>query len=133
MNKKFKKLTGLILITIALLAFNVQAEEWKYAMGEGETDPHGIYATAFKRFIEENSRHTIKIYPIGSLGEETDMLEQTKAGILQFLGQSTGYIGGTIPEMDLFTLPYVMPTDTKQLDYFFKNSKVINPITLVIL
>jgi TRAP-type C4-dicarboxylate transport system substrate-binding protein len=54
------------------------------------------------------------------------MLEQTRAGILQFLGQSTGYMGGTIPEMDLFTLPYVMPTDTKQLDYFFKNSKVIN-------
>jgi len=56
------------------------------------------------------------------------MLEQTKAGILQFLGQSTGYMGGTIPEMDLFTLPYVMPTDTKQLDYFFKNSKVINEL-----
>lgn len=126
MNKKFKKLTGFILIAVAALAFNVQAAEWKYAMGEGVTDPQGIYATAFQDFIEENSRHTIKIYPVGSLGEETDMLEQTKAGILQFLGQSTGYMGGTIPEMDLFTLPYVMPTDTKQLNYFFKNSKVIN-------
>jgi len=126
MFQTIKKLTGLVLVTIVVLAFNVQAAEWKYAMGEGETDPQGIYAMAFKNFIEENSRHTIKIYPVGSLGEETDMLEQTKAGILQFLGQSTGYMGGTIPEMDLFTLPYVMPTDTKQLDYFFKNSKVIN-------
>lgn len=126
MVQTFKKLAGLVLIGVVVLAFNVQAAEWKYAMGEGETDPQGIYAMAFKNFIEENSRHTIKIYPVGSLGEETDMLEQTKAGILQFLGQSTGYMGGTIPEMDLFTLPYVMPTDTKQLDYFFKNSKVIN-------
>ena len=114
------------ILLIAATSMNLYAEEWKYAMGEGVNDPQGIYATAFKSFIEENSRHTIKIYPVGSLGEETDMMEQTKAGILQFLGQSTGYMGGTIPEMDLFTLPYVMPTDTKQLDYFFKNSKVIN-------
>jgi len=114
------------ILLIAVTSMNLYAEEWKYAMGEGVNDPQGIYATAFKSFIEENSRHTIKIYPVGSLGEETDMMEQTKAGILQFLGQSTGYMGGTIPEMDLFTLPYVMPTDTKELDYFFKNSKVIN-------
>jgi TRAP-type C4-dicarboxylate transport system substrate-binding protein len=117
-------LAGVLLITAT--SISVHAAEWKYAMGEGESDPQGIYAVAFKNYIEENSRHTIKIYPVGSLGEETDMLEQTRAGILQFLGQSTGYMGGTIPEMDLFTLPYVMPTDTKQLDYFFKNSKVIN-------
>jgi len=114
------------ILLIAVTSMNLYASEWKYAMGEGVNDPQGIYATAFKNFIEENSRHTIKIYPVGSLGEETDMMEQTKAGILQFLGQSTGYMGGTIPEMDLFTLPYVMPTDTRQLDYFFKNSKAIN-------
>jgi TRAP-type C4-dicarboxylate transport system substrate-binding protein len=114
-------LAGVLLITAT--SISVYAAEWKYAMGEGESDPQGIYAVAFKDYIEENSRHTIKIYPVGSLGEETDMLEQTRAGILQFLGQSTGYMGGTIPEMDLFTLPYVMPTDTKQLDYFFQKFK----------
>ncbi len=123
--KLFKALLAGVLL-VAITGMNLYAAEWKYAMGEGLNDPQGIYAVAFKNFIEENSRHTIKIYPVGSLGEETDMMEQTKAGILQFLGQSTGYMGGTIPEMDLFTLPYVLPTDTKQLDYFFKNSKAIN-------
>jgi len=123
--KVFKTLLAAVLL-IAATNISLYAAEWKYAMGEGLSDPQGIYATAFKNYIEENSRYKIKIYPVGSLGEETDMLEQTKAGILQFLGQSTGYMGGTIPEMDMFTLPYVMPTDTNQLDYFFKNSKVIN-------
>lgn len=112
--------------TFVLSGISLSAAEWKYAMGEGLEDPQGIYAVAFKNFIEDNSRHTVKIYPVGSLGEETDMMEQAQAGILQFLGQSTGYMGGTIPEMDLFTLPYVMPTDTAELDYFFKNSKVIH-------
>lgn len=114
------------LLTFVLPGISLSAAEWKYAMGEGLEDPQGIYAVAFKNFIEDNSRHTVKIYPVGSLGEETDMMEQAQADILQFLGQSTGYMGGTIPEMDLFTLPYVMPTDTAELDYFFKNSKVIH-------
>ncbi len=122
--KSFKTLVMGCLITVA--GTGLQAAEWKYAFGEGMSDPQGIYATAFKKFIEENSRNTIKLYKVGSLGEETDMMEQAKAGLLQFIGQSTGYMGGTIPEMDIFTLPYVMPTDTKELDYFFKNSKVIN-------
>lgn len=116
----------LLLLTLLVSATSLNAATWKYAMGEGLNDPQGIYATAFKEYIEENSRHKIKIYPVGSLGEETDMMEQTRAGLLQFLGQSTGYMGGTIPQMDLFTLPYILPTNTKQLDYFFKHSKVIN-------
>lgn len=122
MISKFK----IFVLVITICATTLSAATWKYAMGEGLNDPQGIYATAFKEFIEENSRHKIKIYPVGSLGEETDMMEQTRAGLLQFLGQSTGYMGGTIPEMDLFTLPYILPTNTKQLDYFFKHSKVIN-------
>lgn len=116
------------LLSAASAGIGLNAAEWKYAMGEGLADPQGIYAVAFKDFIEENSRHTVKIYPVGSLGEETDMMEQAQAGILQFIGQSTGYMGGTIPEMDLFSLPYVMPTDTAELDYFFKNSKVVNDL-----
>ncbi len=120
--KLFKGLVIAGLIT----ATSLSAATWKYAFGEGTSDPQGIYATAFKSFIEDNSRNKIELYKVGSLGEETDMMEQTRAGLLHFLGQSTGYMGGTIPEMDVFTVPYVMPTDTKQLDYFFKNSKVIN-------
>lgn len=122
---KLINLKSLILAGM-LVATSLSATTWKYAMGEGLTDPQGIYAVAFKNYIEKHSDNKIKIYPVGSLGEETDLLEQTKFGLLQFLGQSTGYMGGTIPEMDLFTLPYVLPTDTKKLDYFFKHSKAIN-------
>lgn len=125
-KRKLFKILGAGILSLASTGLSLNAAEWKYAMGEGLEDPQGIYAVAFKNFIEENSRHTVKIYPVGSLGEETDMMEQAQAGILDFLGQSTGYMGGTIPEMDLFTLPYVMPTDTAQIDYFFKNSKVIH-------
>lgn len=122
---KLTKFKGLVLAGM-LAASSMSAATWKYAFGEGVSDPQGIYATAFKDFVEENSRHKIELYKVGSLGEEADMMEQAKAGLLHFIGQSTGYMGGTIPQMDVFTVPYVLPTDTKQLDYFFKNSKVVN-------
>jgi len=124
---RMKHLKVLVLAAF-LAATSINAATWKYAFGEGMNDPQGIYANAFKEFIEENSRHKVKLYKVGSLGEEADMMEQAKAGLLHFIGQSTGYMGATIPEMDVFTLPYVLPTDTKQLDYFFKNSKVVNKI-----
>lgn len=110
----------------AFAATAMQAATWKYAMGEGETDPQGIYAMKFKEEIEKNSDHKIQIYPVGTLGEEADILEQAQAGLLQFIGQSTGYMGASIPEMDVFFVPYLMPTDEQQLDTFFRNSKAIN-------
>lgn len=122
---KFKSLK--LLLTAAVLAStSLSAATWKYAFGEGMSDPQGIYANAFKEYIEDNSRHKVQLYTVGSLGEETDMMEQARSGLLHFIGQSTGYMGGTIPEMDIFTLPYVLPTNTKELDYFFQNSKVVN-------
>jgi TRAP-type C4-dicarboxylate transport system substrate-binding protein len=123
MQKKILK--GLVLSCL-VVATVMQAATWKYAMGEGVNDPQGLYATKFKSYIEENSKHKIKLYAVGTLGEETDMMEQVQAGLLQFLGQSTGYMGGTIPEMDVFFVPYLLPTDVKQLDNFFKDSVVIN-------
>jgi len=121
-----KRIMYILLFIFVVFTLNINAATWKYAMGEGINDPQGIYASAFKEYIESNSKHRIKIYPVGSLGEETDMMEQAQAGLLQFLGQSTGYMGGTIPEMDAFFVPYLMPTDTKELDRFFKNSVAIN-------
>ena len=122
--KNFKTLAMGCLI--AVVGTGLQAANWKYAMGEGLEDPQGIFASKFKEEIEKNSKHTLQIYPVGTLGEEADILEQAQAGLLQFVGQSTGYMGASIPEMDVFFVPYLMPTDPQQLDKFFRNGKAIN-------
>ena len=43
--KVFKALLAGVLL-IAGTSISLYAAEWKYAMGEGESDPQGIYATA---------------------------------------------------------------------------------------
>lgn len=124
--KHFKKIASCILTSSFLLSPAVFSAEWKYAMEEGLTDPQGLYATKFKEEIEKNSDHTIKIYPVGTLGESADAMEQAQAGLLQFIDQSPGYTGAMIPEAEAFLVPYLMPSDPKQVNIFFKEGKAVN-------
>ena len=95
-------------------------------MEEGLTDPQGLYATKFKEIVEANSDHTVQIYPVGSLGESADAMEQAQAGLLQFIDQSPGFTGALIPEAEAFLVPYIQPTDPQVVRKFFKEGVAIN-------
>tara|TARA_Y100001947_G_C10292523_1_gene283521 strand:- start:70 stop:1089 length:1020 start_codon:yes stop_codon:yes gene_type:complete len=111
---------------LALSVSGAQADNWRYAMEEGLEDPQGLYATKFKEIVEANSDHTVQIYPVGSLGESADAMEQAQAGLLQFIDQSPGFTGALIPEAEAFLVPYVQPTEPKVVRKFFKESVAIN-------
>ncbi len=53
-------------------------------------------------------------------------MEQAQAGILQFVDQSPGFTGATIPEAQVFFVPYLLPSDQDQLFEFFRTSKAIH-------
>ena len=128
--KKTRKLTHSVIpsviATAILFSPAVFADEWKYVMEEGLSDPQGLYAVKFKEEIEKNSDHTIKISPVGTLGESADAMEQTQAGLLQFIDQSPGFTGAMIPEAEAFLVPYLQPTDPKVVREFFKKGKAVN-------
>ena len=121
-----KFLTTLTLIASVAMSGVLRADEWRYAMEEGLTDPQGIFATKFKDYIEQNSDHTIRIYPVGSLGESADAMEQALAGLIQFIDQSPGFTGAMIPEAEAFLVPYVQPTDPLEVRKYFKEGKAVN-------
>jgi len=108
------------------IALPSKADTWRYAMEESLTEIQGVYASRFKKVIEENSDHKVLIYPFGTLGESTDLLEQAQAGLLQFVDQSPGFTGTLIPEAQVFLLPYVLPEKYREIAYFFKNSQTIH-------
>ncbi|OAN67887.1 C4-dicarboxylate ABC transporter [Sulfitobacter sp. EhC04] len=114
------------LMAALLMGGMAHADNWRYAMEEGLTDPQGLYATKFKEEIEANSDHTVQIYPVGSLGESADAMEQAQAGLLQFIDQSPGFTGALIPEAEAFLVPYIQPTDPEVVRKFFKESVAIN-------
>ncbi|EWG99979.1 hypothetical protein Q427_22020 [Halomonas sp. BC04] len=116
--------------SIGALLFGMSAAansaNWRYAHEEFEGDVQDVFAVAFKEYIEENSDNTVQIYRFGELGESDDIMEQTQAGILQFVNQSPGFTGSLIPEAQIFFIPYLLPTDEESVIEFFNTSKAIN-------
>ncbi|MGO2135331.1 TRAP transporter substrate-binding protein [Marinobacter sp.] len=125
---KFKKLAGLSAFAFAAMtaANSVNADNWRYAHEEYEGDVQDVYAYKFKEYIEDNSDHTLQVYRFGELGESDDIMEQTQAGILNFVNQSPGFTGALIPEAQIFFIPYLMPTDINTVIKFFRESEAIN-------
>lgn len=126
--KKTTRLAGTSALALLILMATsfVDAATWRYAHEEHEGDVQDVYALQFKEYIEDNSDHTLQIYRFGQLGESDDIMEQTRAGILNFVNQSPGFTGAQIPEAQIFFIPYLMPTDIKMVTEFFRQSTAIN-------
>ena len=124
--KKF--LTGAALSTSLLMsAGNVLAEEWKFSIEEIPGSIMDNYAQEFKKRIEAktNGDVTVKIYPLGSLGTPTEMVEQVSDGVIQFTNVSVGNLGTMVPESQLFLLPYTLPSESKEVSSFLSSSNTI--------
>ncbi|SES35703.1 tripartite ATP-independent transporter solute receptor, DctP family [Tranquillimonas rosea] len=115
--------------TLALFAGTAaSADTWRYAFEEAMDEVQGQFAQKFKEEVEANSDHTVQLFPFGTLGESTDIMEQAQSGILQFVDQSPGFTGALIPEAQVFFVPYLLPQDEEKLATFFEESKAINEL-----
>src|SRR5690606_13189852 len=118
----YKTITAASAAALLLGASGATAETWRYAFEEALDEVQGIFAQKFKEEVEANSDHEIQLFPYGTLGESADIMEQTQAGILQFVDQSPGFTGSLIPEAQVFFVPYLLPAETDELVDFFRNS-----------
>lgn len=114
-------------ISLAMAA-PASADTWRYAFEEALTEVQGVFAQKFKEEIEANTDHEIELYPFGTLGESSDIMEQTQTGILQFVDQSPGFTGALIPEAQVFFVPYMLPDQHDALVKFFRDSKAIHEL-----
>ncbi|TVO59206.1 TRAP transporter substrate-binding protein DctP [Denitromonas ohlonensis] len=107
---KFKTL--LCGATLALAAISsASAAEWKFAVEESPGDVQTLYAEEFKRLIEERTggKTTVTVYTYGQLGNENDLTELTAGGAIQFSNASPGHLGTFVPEVQVLSLPYLLP------------------------
>jgi TRAP-type transport system periplasmic protein len=109
---------------LALMALPAHAQ-WRYAIEEALDEVQGVYAQQFKDYIEENSDHTVDIFPFGTLGEGDDLTELAQMGAIQFVTSSPGFMGSVIPELNVFLVPYTLPEEPEVLAEFFRSSPTI--------
>lgn len=107
---------------------STQGQQWRYAHEEFEGDVQDVFAQKFREYIETRSEHQVQIFRFGDLGESEDIMEQTQAGILNFVNQSPGFTGALIPEAQIFFIPYLLPVDDQQMVEFFRTSRAINEL-----
>ncbi len=61
-----------------------------------------------------NGRLTIKLFPNGQMGDENAELEKTRAGAIDIVRVSMAPVGGVLPEVGIFNLPFVF-RDTEHM------------------
>jgi TRAP-type C4-dicarboxylate transport system substrate-binding protein len=91
---------------------------WQVALEEIEGSMQHEYAKKFVEIIAEKSKGQIhcNIHFYGELGTSGDITELLQKGDLQFAFQSPGHLGSYIPEVQVFSIHYLFPTDFKLLE-----------------
>lgn len=113
--------------TLALTPVTVMAEEWKFAIEEIPGSIMDSYAQEFKARIEAKTDGdvTVQVYPLGSLGTPTELVEQVADGVVQFTNVSVGNLGTIVPESQMFLLTYTLPNDSQATAKMLSSSDVI--------
>ncbi len=121
-----KRLVWVVVVCTLVLGFGEKAGAvqhlWQVALEEIEGSMQYEYAKRFADVLEEKSEGRIRcnIHPYGRLGTSGDITELLQNGELQFAFQSPGHLGSYIPEVQVFSIHYLFPTDFKQLEKIFR-------------
>ncbi|OEE76582.1 C4-dicarboxylate ABC transporter [Enterovibrio norvegicus FF-162] len=116
-RKVFLQGIAICLVWMTMLTHSLAATEppavWRFGLEEIEGSVQDIYAQAFKKKVEDKSQGevVVDIYSYGMLGESEDLTALTAIGTLQLTHASMGIIGAQVPEMQVFTIPYLFSAD----------------------
>ena len=126
MNITFKKFgSRVIAACLGLAPVGAVSEDWQFAIEEFPGSIMDAYAQEFKTRIESATAGdvTVTTYPMGTLGTPTETVEQAADGFLQFPNVSVGNLGTTVPESQVFLLPYFLPSDPAPTSTILSSSK----------
>lgn len=106
--KKFA-LSILIVCLIAGFAVSVQAKEWKGWNIHVAGYPNTVAMDKFAELLAQKSggKMTLKMYHAGTLGSQSDAIEQVRMGALEIANFSLGPIGPIVPEANVVSLPFI--------------------------
>ncbi|MBD1564661.1 DctP family TRAP transporter solute-binding subunit [Vibrio sp. SA48] len=108
--KTLLKLT-LLASTIAMSSNILAATTLKLAHAAPESDLQQNLSLFFKKEVEARSNGDIKvnIYPQGQLGNDKQMIDGTRSGIVDLSMVGLNNYNGLMPESAAFTLPFMFP------------------------
>lgn len=109
----FKGVGLVSVLSVAALAGSVQAATTlKLAHAAPETDLQQDMSLFFKKEVEARTKGEVKvnIFPHGQLGNDAQMIQSTRFGLVDFSIVGLNNYSGLLPESAAFTLPFMFPT-----------------------
>jgi tripartite ATP-independent transporter DctP family solute receptor len=113
MNRRLGVLAIVALATTACGSQTSGSEVWRFAIEEIEGSVQYAYAARFEELVEARSQGavSVEVYPYGSLGTSAQLTEQVQSGALQLAFASPGHLGSVIPEVQVFSLHFLLSDD----------------------
>ena len=123
-------LAAILAATICLWTAPGQAQTIDAKMGLEEItgSVQDTYAQYFKQLLAKSAPNlNIEIYPVGVLGDATEMAEQVMTGVIQF-DMPTSHLGSFIPMVRIFGVPYIWSNDMEINKQIMTSSKALYEI-----
>lgn len=101
---------ALVVSGLSGLVQSAQAQDWRFAIEEIQGSVQDAYAQKFKELLEEKSggEITVSVFPYGTLGTSAELTELVQQGAVQFANASPGHLGSLVPEIQVFSIPYLL-------------------------
>lgn len=112
-----------MLMIFVFFTSNLLSIEIIYATANPSDSFHGVYASKFKRIVEEKSKGSIKIklFLDGKMGSEQDNVRQCSSGEIQMSTMAVNNITPYAPIVGVFTLPYLFKSKRECLKVLSSN------------
>lgn len=111
MSILFRRLILAIIVSIGA-ATAVSAQTLKFAHPVPESDPQHAMAMFFAEELEKRTDGalTVQIFPNGQLGNDAQMIDGARSGIIDITLVGINNMTGLIPDAGAFSLPFMFPT-----------------------
>jgi tripartite ATP-independent transporter DctP family solute receptor len=99
----------LVITLSAGFSLSVQAKEWKGWNIHVEGYPNTVALEKFAELLNKksNGKMKVKMYHAGTLGSQSDAIEQVRMGGLEIANFSLGPVGPVVPEANVVSLPFI--------------------------
>ena len=99
----------------------------KLAHEEAEGEFQHLYAMKFKELVEEKTegKIIIDVYPVGQLGDSTNQVELLQTGAVELGINNPGASATIIPEANIFSLHFFLPSEREKINQLFHGGKAI--------
>lgn len=110
--KKFTAILSVLLFAMVLVPASAIAMDIKLAHVVNENDAFHVCALKFKELVEagSNGELTVTIYPNAKLGDERNLLESMKMGVVDSAIITGGPVINFMPKFGVFDLPFLFST-----------------------